>query len=507
MIKSIKNISTLAAALLCSAYADAQTGLTTYFYGQDAFKYSQQKISGTARMQGMGGGYSSLGADATNASANPAGLGFYNRSEFSISPVFSNNSVASSYLGNNSDLSTTKSSIGQAAVIFSNRGTGTRKKRSSFAIGYTRLIDFNNDFNYAGTNQRSSIMDSFVETANNYGATSTELDAEFDTRTGRALSPAGLYYQSFMIDPDGQGGYRAVEPSVPVEQNGRYTETGSLNQWNFSYGVNFDDKTYLGASLGIRSLNYNSLGDHTEAFPNGDVFSGFDYFDDLTVQGVGVNLTVGAIIKAAPSLQFGVNVTTPTAMAIRETYVEGITIRPLPNTIQTDYPTIQTNPNDFDFRVTSPLRGNFGATVFLPKKIGIVSADVEYVGYRNMNVKDVNDTRWSSDQQRAIQDVYKDVINFKVGSEIRLENFRVRGGVNYLADPYANQSNNLDRSETFVTLGGGFRNDRFFVDIAGVFNTFNSAYTPYTLSNPEDYASANLKTNRNNFVISLGAFF
>lgn len=483
-------------------YADGQ-----YFYGQDAFKYSQQKINGTARMQGMGGSYSSLGADATNASANPAGLGFYNRNEFSISPIFSNTNVTSEYLGNSSDLSTPNTTIGQAALIFSNSGgRGSSKKRGSFAISYSRLIDFNSDFNYAGTNQRSSITDSFVEIANGYGATPGELDSEFDTNFGRAFSPAALYYQAFTIDPVDGGGYQPVEFSAPVEQDGRYTESGSVNQWNLSYGANFNDKTYVGASLGIRTLNYSVLGDHSEFFPNAEVLQSLDYFDDLTVQGAGVNLTVGAIYRATSSVQFGVNVTTPTSMALSETYIEGLEINQLPNTFETDFNQLQTVPSDFDFRVVSPFRGNFGATFFLPKKLGFISADLEYVGYRSMNVRDPNDDRWSSDQQRLIQDTYKDVVNFKVGGEVRFSNVHLRAGANYLADPYVN-TDGIDRSQTLLTIGAGYRNSRFFADVAGVFNQFSSAYTPYTVNNPEDFASARLNTNRNNLVISVGAFF
>lgn len=484
-----------------------QHATAQYFYGQDAFKYSQQKVNGTARMQGMGGSYSSLGADATNAFANPAGLGFYNRSEFSISANFSGNDISSEYLGNSSSLSTPSSTVGQAAFIFNSKGRNSSNKRTgSFAIGFTRLIDFSNDFNYSGTNQRSSITDSFAEIANGYGATTTELDAEFDTGLGRAFSPAALYYQLFTIEPLQGGGYEAFELSTPVEQNGRYTEQGSVNQWNLSYGANFNDRTYLGASLGIRTLSFSSLGDHSELFPNGESLSSLDYFDDLTVEGAGVNLTVGAIFKATKDIQFGVSATTPTGMATRETYVEGLAIDFVPNTFETDFPEARTVPNDFDFRITSPFRGSVGATYFLPKKLGILSADVEYVGYSRMNVRDLNDDRWSSDQQRLIQDTYRDAVNIKVGGEVRFNNINLRAGANYLADPYTNREG-IDRSETLFTVGAGYRNSRFFADVAGVFNQFTSSYTPYTVNNPADFDSARLNVNRNSLVISVGTFF
>ena len=84
----ITKIIITSALILGGINAQAQLSLGGHFYGEDALRYSQSKISGSARMQGMGGGYTALGADATNAYSNPAGLGFYNRSELSITPVF-----------------------------------------------------------------------------------------------------------------------------------------------------------------------------------------------------------------------------------------------------------------------------------------------------------------------------------------------------------------------------------------------------------------------------------
>ena len=45
---------------------------------------SQQEIHGTARLMGIGGTKTALGGDIGTISGNPAGLGFYNSSEFSI---------------------------------------------------------------------------------------------------------------------------------------------------------------------------------------------------------------------------------------------------------------------------------------------------------------------------------------------------------------------------------------------------------------------------------------
>jgi hypothetical protein len=503
----MKKIALTLLVVVFGKTAMAQSGLTSYFYGQDAFKYSQQKIVGTARMQGMGGGFTALGGDASSAFQNPAGLGFYTRSELSFTPVFDGNKVTSNYIGNSSTLSTPESGIGQAAVVFSNKGTGSRKKSSSFAISYSKVVDLRNDFNYAGVNNKSSMIDAFVESTNGRGVESSVLDNEFDTKTSTATSPEALYYWGYLVNPIGGTDYEASELSVPVNQDGRYTETGSVGQWNFSYGANFDDKTYIGASVGIKTLDYRVLGDHQETFPNGQFLNGFDYYDDLVVQGAGMNLSLGAIIKASKNIQFGVNVTTPTAMATQESYFEGVVTNPIDKNLDNFYQKIQTELGGPSLRITTPLRGSIGTTFFLPKKIGFVSADVEYVGYKSMNVKDANDSRWTSDQKRAIQDTYSNVLNFKVGGEVRASKARFRAGVNYLASPYQQPNTVIKDSQLLTSLGLGYRSERFFIDLAGVFNTFESAYTPYTLSNPEFYASSALKTNRNSLVITIGTAF
>ena len=69
-------------------------------YAENALRFSQTFIGGSARMRGLGGAQTSLGGDISAASGNPAGLGFYNRSEFSISPSLRFANATSTFLGN-----------------------------------------------------------------------------------------------------------------------------------------------------------------------------------------------------------------------------------------------------------------------------------------------------------------------------------------------------------------------------------------------------------------------
>ena len=497
--------------------AQAQLSLGGHFYGEDAFRYSQSKTSGSARMQGLGGGYSALGGDATNAYSNPAGLGFYNRSELSITPVFNSLSTSSLYAGTTTGSKTSNASIGQLGFILSSPGSSSRKKRSSLAITYSKQVNLLSDFSYAAQNKKSSMMDYFAEKATRRGANSTVLDGEFDVNTASAATSTAMYYQAFMIDPvSGSGApYAKVEKSLPANQTGRNSSTGAVSQWNIGYGANFDDKTYLGFSVGFVRMNYESLGNHSEQFPTGKVFNGFQFNEDLYTRGSGLNLAAGAIIKVSENISIGANVTSPTWITLNEIYNSSITIDPKPKTITTDYTTVSTDENLFSYKTITPFKASGGATFFLPGKKGFVTADAEYVGYTNMGVKFANyDNNGNvlgydkdAEQTSKIKSVYKDAVNLKIGAEYRIENIRVRAGAKYMPDPFKQKVGDLDRSQMLFSGGIGYRSSKFFVDLAGVYNQFRGAYTPYELANTQNYASANLTNKQTSFVISVGTFF
>ncbi len=177
--------------------------------------------------------------------------------------------------------------------------------------------------------------------------------------------------------------------------------------------------------------------------------------------------------------------------------------------------TVDVDPNDFDFRLTSPLRASGGLT-YLFGRSGFLTGTVEYVGYSGMNVNTsysqnaADNQAFRQENRDEIQRTYNNVINVRVGGEFRAGLFRARAGVAYLPSAYKQNLDGLtaaDRQRLLFTGGLGVRNERFFADLAGAVTGFKSAYTPYTLNDPRDYGSG-LLTNRNtNLTLSLGVFF
>jgi hypothetical protein len=106
-----------------------------------------------------------------------------------------------------------------------------------------------------------------------------------------------------------------------------------------------------------------------------------------------------------------------------------------------------------------------------------------------------------------ITNQYQDVINAKVGAEFRTGILSFRGGVGYLADPYrSNTTGNLNRGNLQFSGGLGVKNESFYVDLAGVFTNYDTAYTPYTLKNTADYTSAIINNKAVNVMVTVGFY-
>jgi hypothetical protein len=495
-------------------------------YADAAFQYNEIQQTGTARYRGLGGNHAALGGDASGIFGNPAGLGFYNRSELSISPVFLSNTSQANYLGTSLTDNRGKLAIGQLGLVLAGGGNNnSRWKRTAIGVGYNQNINFNNGFTFEGVNRRSSFVDNIVNDANSRNVTGSQIDREYNSNTNEATDLLAAAYQLYLVDgtpfknSQGQDDSRAPFTSFdirnPRTQQNVFESSGSQSQWAFAYAGNLDDKLYLGLNVGLSRLRYNTDNVLTEFIQGGRSFGDYSQRDRLTVTGNGVNVSLGAIYKLSPGLQIGATIASPTFLRVSETFSQSLRVNPvdpaLSRILLTD--NVDVIPNDFEYSITGPLRASGGATLFLGGgKIGFVTASAEYVGYAGMRVNTTGGN--SSDNQafrngtrRVVQQYVQNVVNFRAGAEIRAGMFRIRGGAAYLPDADISRRDNIDRTRLLISGGLGYRNTRFFADVAGTFNTTESAYTPYVLPNSADYGSAQITNRLTNVTLSLGTFF
>ena len=492
-------------------------------YAADAFRYSEINQTGTARFQGLGGNHTALGGDATSISGgNPAGLGFYTRSEFSISPSVSNYNTKSDYIGTSRKDGKTNLNLSQASLVITNKPSYQRTwKSSSIGISYSRQQSFQNRFSYSGLNNRSAYVNKVLEDVNTSRPTSATLNADYDPDVNLAYSEAGAYYQLFMINPTTEAGapYTRYDANSPTQQLGEFDSKGGQTQWNFAYAGNYNDKLYVGGTIGFNRIKYDYMHTLTETYTTGTVFRGAAQSENLNVSGNGINATFGLIYKLTPTLQFGGSLTSPTFTKISETFNQSTSADYIVGSLRNDTGAdigpsllnIPQAPNDFEYSIISPMRGSLGATVFINQS-GFITGSLEYVGYGGMRVRtkylsSEDNNAFKENYKMEIQDTYKAGINARLGGEYRSGVFRGRLGLAYLSDPYKIQFDGINRDKLLLSAGLGIRNDRFFADISGTFNSFKSVYSPYVLSNTQDYASAKITNHATNVVLSIGTFF
>lgn len=491
--------------------AQAQISANAYGYYEDALLFSQTSavFGSTARIQGIGGAQTSLGADMSMAGSNPAGLGMFNKSVISFTPNLNFNNTDASYFGNNSSTFRNNFSFANLGLVYnSNKGDFTEEKfkGGSFAVSIQRTNNFTNELLYQGRNPNNSIVDTYVADANAGfldGEAGTAYDQflienadgylYFTDNTGRTyIYPAGDFdgYTSLV-------GATSFDGFLP-EQSERIRTKGNQTAVNMAWGGNYDDRLYFGGGLSFETLDYNrvrTFEEYAYQDANGnqdDLVENFRVRNELTITGTGINFNAGLIVRPVDFITLGVNYKSPTYYNLNEelgyrmttqlstsySYFDGVDANNDSTYFSLGRFTDLSDLSITDYSLRTPAKINAGATVFLGK-IGFISGDVEFVDYAKSQLRS-NDFSAVGDNQ-TIKALYTNTINYRLGAEMRLDNFRFRGGYAFFADPYAGST--FDQSRQNITFGVGFRQRDYFVDLAVVNSQFKSLYSPYFAGN------------------------
>ncbi|WP_299818758.1 hypothetical protein [uncultured Pontibacter sp.] len=453
----------------------------------DALRYTRLGITGSARIQSIGGAQSALGADISTISSNPAGLGMFRRSEFSISPGLQFSNTQTKVGGFTQATDQNAVSIPHAGIVLSSRKNdeGADWRGASLGISFTRLNNFNQRLSYSNTaaEDQLTIVEYFAEQANQNGRTLQSLDDEF---ANGFTTIEGLAYGAYLLDVvEDENGNEIV---VPLYREGQVLERedirrrGSQNQFDIGVGTSYKDRLYLGASLGIVSTNFTQESVYRESETSTNTaFTDLELRDEFTTRGAGINLKVGAIFRPIDALRFGLTLQTPTAYTFTDTYQRAL------YTSYDDKPTDSAIelPGEFTYSLVTPFRASVGAAGFIGK-YGFITADVEFVNYSNIKFSESEDdfastSDYFNDVNSRISNTYKSAVNYKIGAEGRVDVFRVRAGYAHTGDPYKNAS--FDGGINSFTAGAGIRLKNYSADLAYVRSVGNSRYSPFVLQN------------------------
>lgn len=489
--------------IIQTVISNAQQGPFGYYKDALIFSQSNTLYGSTARIQGVGGASVALGGDLSSIASNPAGLGFFNRSVFTITPSIDFITADSEFTIPNQGFSGSSEESFKNNFNFSNIGTvvnftkgdytNDKFKGGSLGISLNRMNGFRLNRNYEGINDYNSIIDSFL------GNVGTQQPGDL----GGFESGA---YDQYLINPtfDTGGnidGYDSFVTGFPI-QSETIREAGSHYKLNIAWGGNYDDRLYFGGGMGVQVLNYrmrrNYLEDQFEPAP---FINSLSIRDELEVRGAGIDFNIGTIVRPVEFITIGLSYTSPSFISLDEEnffdvsadWKTGTTVTETDddgNDTTVDIGAIAPYQSDLfvsEYRLRTPSKISLGTSIFIGNN-GFLTGDVEFVDYSNANINS-SDFSESADND-LIDDIYTSVMNVRVGGEYRIDNFRLRAGYALFPSPYK-ESSLEDR--TNLTFGFGYRTRDYFLDFAVVNSETKSLYTPYDIASDQPIVETDIK--------------
>jgi hypothetical protein len=154
-----------------------------------------------------------------------------------------------------------------------------------------------------------------------------------------------------------------------------------------------------------------------------------------------------------------------------------------------------------EYNLRTPAKLNIGASLVLGK-LAFFSADVELVDHGSAHVSS-NDFISEGDNN-TIKNLYKPVMNIKVGGELRISALRLRAGLALYGDPY-NFTDEIDRSKLIGSAGIGVNFGKAFFDVGYSRTVYNENILAYSLGDASPIAA--VENVINNAPFSLGFNF
>jgi hypothetical protein len=468
----------------------------------DALRYSQVFYGGTARFMSMGGAFTALGGDISSLSQNPAGIGVIRTPEMSFTPRMDYINTTAGFHGTTSDY-LYNFNLGQAGfvsnIVSNNNETGLIKL--NFGYSFNKTNNFHQSTRIQGINNTSSMADYWVGNSNG-------------TQYHLLEGPEGIAYDTYVTDTiagsDGRSygtvfsNYGKNPASVYGQSVQRliYNE-GFSGEHAISFGGNYSNKVYFGATFGISQLRFASQFQHSESAndPLASHFKNFNYTDYYEDHGTGYSFKLGAIIKPIESIRIGVAFHSPVWYHIDEYFFENMSSSFTDGNRYESY-------NDalrFDYHLTTPLRV-LGGIAFQIKKIALLSADYEFVDYGMAKFTETGDGYYSN-QNDIIRHSLKSSSNFRVGGELRFKKLYLRSGYGYYGKAYAQGEDNSGLDYNSISGGIGFRESNFSLDFGYTHMNSAQVYYLYPTEDSIESTKTNITVNQNMFSLTFGFKF
>ena len=511
--------------------------------GNDMFTLSQVNFGfGTARSMAMAGAFTSLGGDIASMGINPAGLGMYRSNDISFSPMMGFQSADNSATawGENEQSRFALSNLGVVFNLYEN--PSTRLVSVSMGLGYNRVADFNYRYGFTSQSGASSapyrsIADAFSLMMGQSGLFPDNNGAlNYDYRDAYYWGGI-LAYNGYLLDvgEDNLGKFYTTADRLGVNAGVGHTvgmqSRGSVGEYDISFGLNIDNKLYLGFTWGIQSVRwkqqmyygedylYDSAPVYSDGAPLKEPAEWMDYNQAVEVKGTGMNAKIGLIYRPVEALRLGVALHTPTYYALERSYQAYMGTNLSFGGVGDTTPILEDyGENTWDFY--SPTRLMFGAS-YTFGRFAVLSVDYERDWYNGIRVKNIpmGFDLTEDDYRHEFKTNFKGSNTLRIGAEVKpLPNFALRAGYGVAEGALRNDKSlyyntPLNERTTCYSAGVGFAFGATTLDLA--YQHIANKQTEYMLFYAMDEmgifdtASPYYRTdfNRNYFTLSIGYRF
>ena len=434
------------------------TGLSAIAQNErDAFRYAQYSPTGTARYTSLAGSMGAFGSDFSGLSAgNPASIGLFKRFEFTLTPSLSCNRNSSVYNGEEQNGVNYKFSLNNLGLIFIiGSPSETKWKKIHFATGLNNLA------RYDGTTIVSGLNDGNIEGTTNF------FDYVASSANGTPFTSldgfAGDAFYCWLIDTI-PGTYNQYYSRVGDHFNQELIResSGSLNEYVFSFGGNYDDKLFIGGTLGIPFFNYHQKATYTES--RNAFYDTLVIYDEFRSKATGFNLKLGIIYQPIEYLRLGATFYTPTIYPkVQESYqylIDVLGVEPVPDSIYNLYGGSE-DIGRFNYQLRTPYHA-MASVAFIYKSLGFINVDYEYVDYTTSDLQ--SNSYNFGNENKNIKNFYRGTHTIRAGLELFLSPVALRLGYAYSSNPY----NNVERdgSRQIISGGIGIKGKILFADLA-----------------------------------------
>jgi long-subunit fatty acid transport protein len=276
--------------------------------------------------------------------------------------------------------------------------------------------------------------------------------------------------------------------------------------------MNFSNKLYFGASLGLQNFNYQQTSAHTETDVNNNIpnLNSFTFNEYLNASGYGGNLKVGVIFRPVDFIRLGAAFHSPTFYSITSDFHTSVDASyDIPIGVNGYYSDLSMDGFSKKNVLITPWKfvGSFALQI---KQFGILSMDYERVDYSSMRLSG-NENIGQND---SVKSAYKAANNFRFGAEGKIGPIALRAGLGLYGSPSKGISEIAYKT---YSAGIGYRGKSFYCDLAYVILKYSNNYTLYqhteqqginglpSWSNSPQVAS--IDNNLNRFVATIGFRF